>query len=244
MNNSKILCVLVAGCSVEANTSQQAPPIAQETIELEKAKLIIEHNATDEDTGFQGFVDGEPWRQLQVRDPDGRLDLQIDARGNLRGLGLTELFFETAEPTNEEVPIDELLQLMPEGEYDMRARTVDGLLAMGVAMLSHAIPAGPEIVRPASGAMVDATSDVVFDWEPACTDDVAITHYELIVELRDQPEHPGFGQETYDVHVPASLTSLRVPHEFLRPGTAYTFEVLAIAANGNQTVSAGEFTTL
>jgi hypothetical protein len=30
---------------------------------LEKAKLLIEHNATDEDTGFQGFADGEPWNE-------------------------------------------------------------------------------------------------------------------------------------------------------------------------------------
>src|SRR5262245_33203 len=40
-----------------------------ETIPLKEAKLIIEHNATDEDTGFQGFIDSEGWRQLDVTGP-------------------------------------------------------------------------------------------------------------------------------------------------------------------------------
>nr|MBA2295317.1 hypothetical protein [Actinomycetota bacterium] len=32
------------------------------TARLKDAKLNIEHNATDKDTGFQGFVDSEGWR--------------------------------------------------------------------------------------------------------------------------------------------------------------------------------------
>ena len=35
----------------------------------------------------------------------------------------------------------------------------------------------------------------------------------------------------------------KVPPEFLEPGTAYTFEVLAIEAGGNQTITAGSFVT-
>jgi hypothetical protein len=248
-NTVKTLFMFAAGCNVETPSLQQ--PITRElgdTIELASAKLIIEHNATDEDTGFQGFVDGEPWRQLQLRDPEGRTNLEINARGELRELGLTELFFETNEPPNDEVPIEDLLERMPEGEYAFRARTVEGAVALGVATLTHAIPAGPEIVQPAAAAVVDAGTDLVFAWkpstEPECDDDLAITHYQLIVSVRDQPDHPGFGAETFDVRVPASLTSLRVPHEFLRPGTEYEFEVLAIAHNGNQTITAGEFTTL
>ena len=37
---------------------------------LKDAKLNIEHNATDKDTGFQGFVDSEGWRRLDVRRPE------------------------------------------------------------------------------------------------------------------------------------------------------------------------------
>src|SRR5262245_45326442 len=102
-NSLKLLCTLFAGCASEAPTSQQVPPLARDTIELEDTKLIIEHNATDEDTGFQGFVDGEPWNKLEIRDPTGKLAVSVAAKGPLDTLGLTELFFETGEPANAEV---------------------------------------------------------------------------------------------------------------------------------------------
>ena len=35
-------------------------------IPLKEAKLNIEHNATDKDTGFQGAVDSEGWQHLDV----------------------------------------------------------------------------------------------------------------------------------------------------------------------------------
>jgi len=248
-NMMKVLFTLLAACSAEAaQTSEQAThEVPQGTIELEAAKLIVEHNSTDEDTGFQGFVDGEAWNQLQIRAPDGTLELQINAKGDVRTLGLTELFFETNEPENADVPIDQLLARLPEGDYDFFAKTVDGALAHGVATLSHTIPSGPELVTPAAGSSVDAGADLVVSWNPVttslCDDDVTITHYQLIVERADQPESPGFGAEVFDVRVPASVTSLRVPHEFLQPGTDYQLEVLAIADNGNQTITAIEFST-
>jgi hypothetical protein len=246
--STKFLFALLAGCTAEANTSQTEPAIGhQQTVELEQAKLIVEQNATDQDTGFQGFVDGEPWQQLQVRNPDGTLVLQVNPKDNLKDLGLTELFFETNEPPNAEVPIEDVLALLPEGDYEFLAKQVDGLIARGVATLSHAIPPGPTILTPPPGATVDAATDLVFHWAPgapSCNEEhLVITHYELIVELADQPEHPGFGSETYDVHVPATVTTLRVPHEFLRPDTDYICEVLAIAANGNQTITECSFST-
>ena len=44
---------------------------AQSAIPLKEAKLNIEHNATDHDTGFQGAIDSEGWKQLTVWGPDG-----------------------------------------------------------------------------------------------------------------------------------------------------------------------------
>ena len=87
-----------------------------EVIPLKEAKLNIEHNATDEDTGFQGFIDSEGWRRLDMRGPDGTV-LWLEGRGDLGELGLTELFFESVEPANEDVPLDEVLETLPEGEY-------------------------------------------------------------------------------------------------------------------------------
>src|SRR5262245_22592431 len=75
---------------------------AKEEIPLKEAKLIIEHNATDHDTGFQGFIDSEGWKRLDVTGPDG-IVLTLRGRGSLGKLGLTELFFETVEPANADV---------------------------------------------------------------------------------------------------------------------------------------------
>ena len=83
---------------------------SSETIPLKEAKLIIEHNATDEDTGFQGFIDSEGWRDLTVRGPGGQV-LSFSARQELGKHGLTEIFFETVEPANAEVPIEDVLDL-------------------------------------------------------------------------------------------------------------------------------------
>ena len=83
-------------------------------VPLKDAKLNIEHNATDEDTGFQGFVDSEGWKRLDVRRPGGDRVLTFEARGALGKLGLTELFFESVEPENKDVPIDEMLAKLPE----------------------------------------------------------------------------------------------------------------------------------
>ncbi len=55
--------------------------------------------------------------------------------------------------------------------------------------------------------------------------------------------HPGFGRSLYSVHVPATVTSMRVPAEFLEPEMQYVFEVLAIEESGNQTLSSSEFET-
>src|SRR5688572_1191483 len=68
-------------------------------VPLKDAKLNIEHNATDRDTGFQGFVDSEGWQRLDVTGPAGEV-ASFEGRGTLGNLGLTELFFETVEPPN------------------------------------------------------------------------------------------------------------------------------------------------
>ena len=48
---------------------------------------------------------------------------------------------------------------------------------------------------------------------------------------------------TLDVTMPPTATSLRVPPGFLRSGTEYEWEVLAVEGGGNQTLSSSTFTT-
>jgi hypothetical protein len=216
-----------------------------EPVPLKEAKLNIEHNATDEDTGFQGFIDSEGWERLEINGPDGTV-LVLEGRGELGTLGLTELFFETVEPENAEVPIDEILAVLPEGDYIIEGTTVDGERTEGTALLTHDIPAGPVLMSPAEGATVPAAG-LVMDWEPVTQtidgEPVTIVAYQLIVEKDEEPHPHAFAKRVLSVHVGPSVTSVTVPDEFLEPGTLYQWEVLAIEESGNQTLSSSEFST-
>ena len=65
---------------------------------------------------------------------------------------------------------------------------------------------------------------------------IEIVAYQVIVEREDP-------LRTFSVTVPASVTSVTIPPEFLEPGTEYKVEVLAIEAGGNQTISELDFET-
>ena len=56
-----------------AETSARAGSGSAADVPLKDAKLNIEHNATDKDTGFQGAIDSEGWRQLEMRGPGGNV---------------------------------------------------------------------------------------------------------------------------------------------------------------------------
>jgi hypothetical protein len=222
---------------------------SEPVVPLKDAKLNIEHNATDEDTGFQGFIDSEGWRRLDVRGPKGQV-LRFEGRGSLAKLGLTELFFETVEPANADVPIDEMLAKLPEGNYAIEGPAIEngerkGRTA-GVAWLTHDIPAGPKLVSPAEGATVPVRG-VVARWMPVSKtitgEPVKIIAYQLIIEKDVEPHPHMIGKLGLSMYLPRTVTSIAVPDGFLEPRTAYNWEVLAIERSGNQTLSSGSFET-
>lgn len=234
---------LVVACGPDADASRDGIP-------LKEAKLNIEHNATDNDTGFQGFLDSEGWESMDVRGPDGAV-LTLRGRGDLGRLGLTELFFESVEPENADVPIEELLETLPEGSYTFSGKGIEAGertgRTSGTALLTHDIPAGPELLSPAEGAVVPITG-VVASWNPVTQtitgDPVNIIAYQLIIEKDTDPDANMIGQiGSMSLYLPASVTSIAVPDGFLEPGTVYQWEVLAIEESGNQTLSSGEFQT-
>jgi hypothetical protein len=223
-------------------------PESEEPI-LESAKILIEHNSTDEDTGFQGFLDGDPWDELTVTGPLGERILTVSTRGTFVGFGLTELFFETNEPENVDEPIADVLARLPAGTYTFRGMMVGGPPSTVTATLTHTIPMGPNLVSPADGAEDVDPANTVVSWDPVTTDingmPVQIVGYQVIVEEAvDEPAHPeGFAEAVFSIYLPASATSIRVPPEFMRPDTDYECEVLAIEVSGNQTISSAEFAT-
>jgi hypothetical protein len=201
---------------------------AAKPVKLEDSTMIVEF--TDDDIGIQPFADGEPWTKLAIFDPKGRRLLGVNPSGKLNKFGLTELFAETHEPELSELPLRKFKKRFPAGTYRMRGETVEGRKLVGKAKLSHDIPNGPEIASPTKGQTV-SENDLVASWSPGTQPNgVQIAAYEVIVETDEEDPR------VFDADLPASVTSLKIPAEFLEPGK-YKIEVLAIEQSGNQTIS-------
>ena len=240
-----VSALALSGCGSdeEEDDEEDGPPA------LSAAKLLIEHNATDLDTGFQGFADGDPWEELVIEGPSGPI-ARVTPEGGLAGFGLTELFFETSEPPNADVPISQVLARLPEGTYTFTGKMVGGGSSSMSATFTHAIPAGPVLVAPAEGATDVDPSNAVMSWETVTkthdgAKDVKIVGYQVIVERKVEPaEFPQtFARPVCSVYLPASATKVTMPKEFMITDALYDWEVLAIEESGNQTLSGGDFLT-
>jgi len=212
-------------------------------IPFSQTRIIIETNATAGDAGIQIFLDATGWKSLEISDPNGEKIFVVSAGGSVANTGVTELFFESAEPSFQDLPLDQLLVRFPEGDYPFVGITVDGKKLTGKAALKHNIPAGPKIISP-EGAALNPNTPIVIDWEPVTkpfpgtTSAVTIVGYQVIVErVKPQP------LRVFSVDLPATITEVTVSPAFMEPKTVYKFEVLAIEAGGNQTISEGSFTT-
>jgi hypothetical protein len=247
-----IIVLAVACAYAGARSADQQAQAAEggRPVPLKEAKLNIEHNATDRDTGFQGFVDSEGWRRLVARGPEGKV-LRFQGLGSLGDLGLTELFFETVEPANADVPIRRMLAKLPEGRYKFAGPGRENGEAtgrtLGRAWLTHDIPRGPKLISPAEGATVP-THGVVADWAPVSKtitgEPTKIVAYQLIVEKDVEPRRHMIGKlGSLSMYLRPSVTRMEIPDGFLQPGTAYNWEVLAIERSGNQTLSSAAFET-
>ena len=237
-NISRLLMTTIISIAVFALGTELSADDSRTNVKVpfKAAKLIIEFNATAEDVGVQMFLDADPWKTINIIDPNGNLVFEVDGRGNVRRLGMTELFFESHEPSINDLSLQEFLALFPEGEYKFIGRNTEGDTLVGKVPFSHKIPDGPSIIGPKKRDVVDPQNTVI-RWDPVVTPaGIEIDQYQVIVEGGEPLRH-------FDVFVPGSVTSLTVSPEFLEPRTKYIFEVLAIEVNGNQTISEGAFKT-
>ena len=214
-----------------------AAPQAQ-AIRLSEAAIFIEINATDGDAGIQIFLDGEGWDTMQVKNPNGQVVLNILGEGGVGQQGLTEGFFESAEPSFEEQSLEEFLALHPAGFYQFRGRTTDGKPLRASARLTHALPDAPVILYPEEEQDDVDPEETRVEWETVPDPPGSrIMGYIVVVE-KDEGR-----LETFTVDLPRGATMVSVPPEFMRPGTAYKAEVLAVERSGNKTISETEFET-
>lgn len=250
-----LLIVGFAACSND-DTSTSAPPdpCPVEGDEWGDARAYIEHNATDEDTGFHGFFGIEGWTDLCVVAPDGEQLWFVDPQGPLGELGVADFFFESREPPNDEYSIDDLKGDFAEGDYRVAGTDFEGIVRVGTARFTHDIPAAPGITFPPlvddfeeqEPPVIPATGLVV-EWEPVTEtidgEPVTITGYQIIVTDEEAEDPDGWARPVYDVHVADNVTSFPVPDGFLQNDHLYEVEVLAIEESGNQTISVGFFRT-
>jgi hypothetical protein len=224
------LVLWIAGAAAAAK--QNAVPLAIK-------KIFFEYNSTASELGDLGvhvFLDGEDWKTIKIVNPSGRTIFEVEGKGPYKDLGLTELFFEGAEPDLADVPLEELLDRFPAGNYQFLGETVGGEKIVDTATLTHAIPAGPSNVS----AQLGPGNSLVISWDRVTgppdgfpNEPINIVAYQVIV-----------GE--FQVTVPATSAprqKVTVSPEFvesLAPGEQL-FEVLAIEAGGNQTITEGAF---
>ncbi|MGI8691884.1 MAG: hypothetical protein ACR2JK_03150 [Geodermatophilaceae bacterium] len=252
-----------SGAASAGNNSAAVPVPAQltcqhtdkkPTVQIASAKLFIEYNATDDDTGIHGAFDDDGWSRLCVFDPNGDQVLAVNPQSQLRDLTMGGIFFESREPPRSELTFAELAAAFPAGRYTVRGTSFDGQQLVGSAIFTHNVPAAPVITAPPlTDGDAPATHDTVpieglmVTWEDVThTVDgrpVTITGYEVIITKAVEEDPNGFSTPTFDVHVTPDSNSLSVPVEFLEPNTEYELEVLALEVSGNQTISVGFFTT-
>ncbi len=219
---------------------------AEEPIEFADALPSIEYNATAGDLGFHAEVGGESFKYAAIYAPDGTMLFNLRIDGGLGDQGLSGFTFESAEPPLEELPLDEFLARYPEGEYTFVGETLEGKKLESVAEFAHTIPDPPVIISPAEGATVPLDA-VIIAWEPITTPKgIEIDVYMLQIFPVDPPE----GQDPIEMNidllfeVPAFVTQVRIPPEFLVSGETYQYELIAVEAEGgHRTITVGTLVT-
>jgi hypothetical protein len=230
MRNAKIWITVAATVALIA-----AAPAAW-AIKLADAAIYIEINDTDGDAGIHVFLDGEGWDSMQMTGPNG-VEFSVLAENSVGQQGITEFFFESAEPSFDVQTLEELLELFPEGRYRFRGATTEGAILRGAARLTHNLPDAPVQLSPLDGEEVDP-EDAVFSWQQVADPPGSqIVGYEVIVacEASDFVE--------YVARVGPDVTSVTVSPEILDQEDAdeCKWEVLSVEKSGNQTISETEF---
>lgn len=225
----------------------------EEEIPFEEARLFFELNDTDGDLGIHALVDGDEWKRLEIEDPHERQMLDVQVRGRLRRQGLTEIFFESAEPTFDELAPEQFFLRFPEGTYEISGRTLDGEELESEVELSHVMPAPPGNVQiagiPAAEncdvvplPVVDGEEPVVISWDAVtgshpdlgASGPVEVANYQFVVE---------FGDFSMTVDLPPTITEFEIPAALLELDDEFKFEIVVRADSDNQTAVESCFET-
>jgi hypothetical protein len=215
---------------------------AQPQNKLEVAELFFELNDTDGDLGIHAEIDGGTWTSLNIEGPGGIKLLDVLSRGGLRTQGLTELAFESAEPSFDELNPADFFRRFPEGKYDVEAVAQEGGIFKAKVALSHVLAAPPEPTvadQPAAEScespdLPEASAPVLIDWEPVTQSHpdigkvgpVSIARYQFFLEQ---------GTMKLSVDLPPEVTEFEIPESLTAAGGVFKFEIIARTTTGNNT---------
>ena len=237
-----------------------APVFADDEEEpfFEEAFLFFELNNTDGDLGIHAKIDGDPYKRLKIICEKKLLDLKV--KRSLRKQGLTELFFESAEPDFEEMSPEEFFERFPAGDCVIKGTTLDGEKVETETTLTHLMPAPP--ITTVNGVAAAEDCDVVplpkvsggsaitIRWDLVTlshadadseeglgsSGELKVINYEVVVEIDEEPFH-------VSIILPPDATSFVVPPEMVALmgvmggdfGDVLKFEVLVREDSYNQT---------
>ena len=247
-----------------------APAIAEdhdEEIEWDVAEVFFELNNTDGDLGIHALIDGEPWKRLNIEDVNERRIFGASVRSRLRRQGLTEIFFESAEPTFDELAPETFFRRFPEGTYEVEGISLDGLEIESEVEITHAMPAPPvptvngvpaatqcDDEEPGYDAPVIDADEYVIAWQPVTmthptlgdpqnAPGLVIVNYQVVVETElETPDGEEF-ETIFSVILPPDVTEMTIPEEFMEQGDTFKYEVLAREESWNQTAIESCFLT-
>ncbi len=228
---------LALGSLAAALSARQGP-----TQRFAVAELFFELNDTDGDLGIHSSIDGGTWTSLEVEGPGGRELLAIISRGRLFSQGLTQLAFESAEPTFEELDPADFFRRFPEGVYEISAVAQGGGDFESRVRLSHVMAAPPEATVSGLPTAEDCDAldlpvvvgPVLIDWDPVDTSHpeignagpVKISRYQFFVEQ---------GPIKLSLDLPPSVTEFEIPTIITDLGGVFKFEIIARTSTGNNT---------
>jgi hypothetical protein len=206
------------------------------------AELFVELNDTDGDLGLHASIDGGTWTSLEVEGPHERQLLGIVSKGRLRSQGLTQLAFESAEPSFEELDPADFFRRFAEGVYEIEALAQGGGTFESRVRLSHvlAAPVRATVSGLAAAESCDAAtlpevvSPVLIDWDPVTASHpeigkagpVTISRYQFFVEQ---------GDTKLSLDLPPTATEFEIPTSITTAGGQFKFEIIARTSTGNNT---------
>ena len=238
---------ILAGASAFANGNRNGNDNGdEEETPFDEARLFFELNDTDGDLGIHSLIDGDAWKRLEIDDPNDVRMLDVFVRGRLRKQGLTEVFFESAEPPFDELAPEKFFKRFPEGVYDFSGLTLEGQELDSEVTLSHVLAAPPENIRisdvPAAencdaDPLPSVSAPVTISW-----DAVTQSHPRSANRVPSKSSTTSSCSSARNRRCWCSAWSCRlispqftIPDDFIALGDAFKFEIIVKATNGNQT---------